>query len=207
MTSGGRIAGSEESIKPSQQQTMKASLWLLPPTLPGQHLRTSIEQLSNRFDGSAPFEPHITVLGGIDVDSEEHAVALCHGLRQHVRGGYGNGIFCQFENEIASMQNEHGGYVWNQAFVLVMKENEAFDRLVDHVRSILGNKALGYPPPLSKPHLSLYYGEFQVPPMDAVEHPPDFVATTLSLWSCSPPSVQGVQEWREIGSRIELVDP
>jgi 2'-5' RNA ligase len=205
MTSGWRIAESEESIEPSQQQTMKASLWLLPPTLQGRHLRTNIEQLSNRYDGSAPFEPHITVLGDIAIDSDEHATALCHRLRQHVKGRYGNGIICQFENEIASMQSEHGGYVWNQAFALVVKENESFDRLADHVRSILGKEALGYPPPLSKPHLSLYYGEFQVPPIDAVEHPPGFVATTLALWSCSPSSVQGVQEWREIGSRIELV--
>ena len=182
---------------------MKASLWLYPPPLSGLRLRSKIEHLSERYSGSKPFEPHITLLGGINIDSEEHDVTLCYHLQQHLKGRYGDGILCQFEYELRSMTNGQGKIVWNQAFVSVLKRNEGFDRLVDDIHSFLGRKVM-YPPPLGEPHLSLYYGNHQVPPMESVGRPDDFLSTTLALWFCSPPSVEGVQEWREIGSRIEL---
>ena len=183
---------------------MKASLWLYPPSLSGRCLRSQIEYLSECYAGSKPFEPHITLVGGIDIDSEEHAVTFCYHLQQHLRGRYGSGILCQFENELRSMTSGQGNIVWNQALVLVLKRNECFDRLANDIHSILG-KELMYPPPLNEPHLSWYYGDHQVPPMNSVECPDDFISTTLGLWSCSPPSVKGVQQWKEIGSRIELI--
>ena len=185
--------------------SMKASLWLYPPTNSRQMLREQIAHLAHLTPlGSGPFEPHITLVGNIDVESDDEALEICQNLRDLLEGRYRNGIVCQFEEDIVSMQNTDGEFVWNQAFVLALKQTVSLNGIKEDVCAAFGIDPT-YPPPICKPHLSLFYGKYQVPPTDAVVPPCDFIATTLGLWSCLPASVEGVREWREIGSEIDLL--
>ena len=58
-------------------------------------------------------------------------------------------------------------------------------------------------PPLRQPHLSLAYGN---PPemVATLDTPPDYVADTAAVFSCTPPTLAGVPNWRQV-ARVSLV--
>jgi len=71
-----------------------------------------------------------------------------------------------------------------------------------------------FPPPLQRPHISLYYSEDELPfdiigdketgmqslPLDSPTVPSKFEAHTVELWCTDPSSVEGVKEWKSLWS-------
>lgn len=123
---------------------------------------------------------------------------------------------------------------WNQACVLVMEESLAFTQLVQLCRELMatalaehndnsngggdGESATlialprdHYPPPLHKPHMSLYYGDEGIPTLEEIQHglfgdsssssasrQYSFEASQVAVWKTDPGSTEGVAEWEEL---------
>lgn len=195
-----RKASSDESAV----EIMKCSLWLLPPASVGNDLRVLIHELSCE-GASVPFEPHVTIVGGIDC--QDDPAQLCRNLQDALRGKFGNGIDCQVQPKAVSIRSDGGTVQWNQALVAVLDKTPSMLALVDASR-----KAFHLPPGpkfaplLQNPHLSLYYGTCidNIPDPDCVVVQQSFLATELALWKTEPGTPEGVAEWKEVG-RISLI--
>jgi hypothetical protein len=198
------------------------SLWLLPPAPYHLELREMIVRLSQDNDG-VQFDPHVTVASGIMCQNTEQAERIVRSLRDgfHLFGE----IPCEFyekprrckEGVCTSDDSPSEGtqpYVWNQAFVVEMKIGARFMNLCQLAHKILEIPLKGgnnrnectFPQPLGRPHMSLFYGEQTVPGNDQVKPVPKFNATQLALWNTSPPTLDGVQYWKQIAV-IDLVRP
>lgn len=190
---------------------MKCSLWLYPPASVGGDLKSLITELSVQGDGinPTPFDPHVTVVGGIDCQDEEDSSKLCNFLEGKLKGKFGRGVDCRFHPNLVSVEGKDTPLQWNQALVAVLHQTPSFMALVDASRQALGKpppiqRKFSFAPPLQEPHLSLYYGTHEAPNPDCVEALKPFVATELGLWMTEPSGLEGVHEWKELG-RISLV--
>jgi hypothetical protein len=168
------------------------SLWLLPPKQEAAQIATLSE---NR--GPA-FIPHITVVGGIKCDSEDQALEAAHNLQEGLKG-FGK-ISCEFKPVPFSSER-----VWSQALCLEMESSESFLKLCQTSRTILDKNAenWSFPPPVSMPHLSLFYGVSNIPPKNDMQPVHPFHAYSLALWQTHPATLEGVSSWKEI-ARIDL---
>ncbi len=217
-------SANDNNQKHTEMSTL--SLWLLPPEPYRSELSNVIVEYAQKYHqaSSAPFDPHVTILGGIPCRSLEHAQQMAQLLQ---RGLYQFGsITCEFYKKPRFCKhgmcttddclNEDGKfYVWNQAFVMEMHNNERFLKLCRQAQEILGiplktekhsdgNAEYAFPKPLGRPHMSLFYGEKMVPRSDEVKPIPKFNATQLALWNTSPPTLEGVRYWTQIAV-IDLV--
>jgi hypothetical protein len=180
------------------------SLWLLPPLGPiYDQLQAQIDFLSNKFDGSASFYPHVTIVGSIPCESKEHAKFIFRELTQNLKGT--GPVPCRFLPKVESMYNEESVLVWSQACLTVMERSPEYMKLLERTRSVLGMDCgeWMFARPIGQPHISHFYGCSRPPPPDQVRLPPDFVAREAALWITSPGTVQGVKFWKELG-RIQL---
>ena len=180
---------------------MQVTLWLLPPASIRKLLQENIAELAQKYEGSYPFVPHVTVMG-IPCKSFSQLQELSHVLKQGLQN-FG-GIPCHFRKEVITMTNPNNTLVWNQACVSVMERSDDFLRLIDVVRNLLGMQGEEYkfPAPLGEPHLSHYYGTKNAPCADDVISIPDFVAEEVALWETSG-GFEGVKNWKEL-ARMEL---
>jgi hypothetical protein len=209
---------------------MKLSLWLIPPggdEVGGDnedepnHREGVFDRIQNTIDdlsaelGSPRFFPHVTLVGGIKVDSETKAMALAEKLRTGL-SGFGP-VDCSFRDVVLSASD-----CWNQALVLelVPRSSETFLGLCKASRKILSMEqtnnnnheddgCLTFPPPLGVPHMSLYYGDSPPPPNEkylsmvfgnssSSSHKNSFRAHRVMLWKTDPSSAEGVPEWEPL---------
>jgi hypothetical protein len=186
--------------------------------------------------GSPPvlFEPHVTVVGGIPFRTGGDEIAAMLKKLSPLEG-FGP-VRCDFEPKPAFGTDDAGLPVWNQAAVLVLKsddennnnnsnsnsetENGAvgrnFGQLCKEVRSLLGipspaadgeeGTPVPFPPPLRRPHMSLYYGVDDVPRADEIGgFAESFEAHHLELWRTWPSGgADDVKDWEWLGT-IDLV--
>ena len=203
---------------------MKLSLWLIPTGGDGDEvdgndngegvvfdrIQTTIDDLSTEL-GSPRFLPHVTLVGGIMVDSDAAAMALAEKLRTGL-SGFGP-VDCTFGDVVLSASD-----CWNQALALevVPRASETFLGLCKASRKILeqtDNGCLAFPPPLGVPHMSLYYGDSPPPPnekylsrifgssnkSDSTSHNKKFFrAHRVMLWKTEPSSAEGVPAWEPL---------
>jgi Cyclic phosphodiesterase-like protein len=215
-------------------KNFKFSIWLLPSSQdPARStLMNMIQEFSQRETASVPFPPHVTLVGGIQCPSLEFFQnVFVPKLQERIAAAGGNGadaadaagnddgggtsrksIDCQFQT-----QPEYKN-VWNQATVLVMEESDEFTHVVDLCRKVVSEvlpssvnrqdekKFLhGYPPPLRKPHMSLYYGSLEFAPspkeiMQRLGGPGNFSfqGNQIAIWKTEPSNTQGVASWKEL---------
>ena len=174
------------------------SLWLLPPLPIRDLLADRIAHLSKTYNGSAPFVPHVTVLGCVPCESVNHGKQLGRRLQKSLKGT--GGVPCRFRDEIISMYDTAGKLIWSQSCVSIMARSEEFMHLLERSRTATGmnnGAEWMFPGPLREPHMSHYYGSESPPPVTQVQRPPDFVAHEVALFVTSPGSVAGVKEWKQ----------
>lgn len=168
-----------------------------------------------RDGASVPFEPHVTIVGGIEVDcgdDDDHPSQeqlnlqqMCRDLENVLRGKFVDGIDCRFQETLVSVTRDDGTVQWNQALVAVLDQTPSLLALVDACRTYFQKPLESkFAPMLSQPHLSLYYGIDNVPDPDHVTCQQPFRATELALWKTEPGTIAGVSEWSELG-RIHLL--
>jgi hypothetical protein len=179
------------------KKSTQLSLWLMPPDETKSLLQRKINSYADNFNGPV-FPPHVTLVGGIPCESADH---INETIRKLQDGLAGFGEVTLFHKEALNFSNS-----WNQALVVEMQLTPRFEALCRKSRIILGmetEKDL-FPPPVSAPHMSLFYGISNVPDANGVERIPDFDAITLALWITDPPTLEGVPQWKQVGS-ITLV--
>ncbi|CAB9499239.1 expressed unknown protein [Seminavis robusta] len=207
------------TAKSGDDENCSLSLWLLPsPQDPAREtLNKAIQSFSQLPSASVPFQPHITLMGGIQCPSLEFfQLNILPKLRENLAKM--GPIPCQFEAEPVMEAK------WNQACVLVMDEESCseFSNLVEVCRDYLmannvlqkddkgSTKENWYPPPLRRPHLSLYYGtEQNAPSPDQVKQQlllwtpgkvdqVSFRANQVAVWRTDPPTTEGVAQWEQL---------
>eukprot|EP00536_Pseudo-nitzschia_multiseries_P004296 jgi/Psemu1/9656/gm1.9656_g len=209
------IRGNQTNIVTDHEKhKMKLSLWLVPPGVEvGSSISSKnsvyeraiqvIDELSATFEGPK-FIPHVTIVGGITVDSKEELSALSRRLREGL-ANFGT-IGCIFE-DIAQEPT-----CWNQALIVEMIPSERFLALCRASRRILNMEleTITFPPPAGVPHMSLFYGDSplsdptSMTSQDYVSRIFDgngsvdqrsFEAHRVMLWKTDPSSASGVPEW------------
>lgn len=185
------------------------SLWLLPPDplcrqLSKDNAKTAMRH--SKHGSSAPFAPHITIVGSIRCETHRDATDLGKKLSKGLKGS--GTVPCRFPSKEAcvAMHNpETSEIVWSQSCIAIMERSEEYMNLLS-----LSRKVLGLPPgewmfpgPASEPHFSCFYGK-QFPTDTTIPPPPDFVADEAALFVTTPGTLQGVARWREVGPRIHL---
>lgn len=180
----------------------QVTLWLVPPPSVSAKLKTNIVELCESNNGSPPFMPHVTLVGGIPCESKEELEELTNILRKGIEGK--GGVPCRFRRELEVMYNPDDTLVWNQACVSVVKRDAEFMAFHKRVLTLLGleDEEWEFPAPLREPHLSHFYGKEVPPPLEDVMRSPDFVATEAALWETSG-GYEGVKNWKEL-TRIKL---
>ena len=179
---------------------MQCSLWLLLPEVARNQFRALIEEFAQQ-EGADPFEPHVTIVGGITINDDADIHQLCRDLENELRGRFGAGIDCHCQDVLASVPHQ-----WNQALVAVLHQTQDLEALVDTCRAHFHMEdGPRFAPELNQPHLSLYYGTQNIPnPADHVRFPRQFTATRLALWSTEPAEAgqaenAGVGQWAQLG--------
>ena len=181
------------------------SIWLLPSQDQHEKLSKAIEGFSQNPAASVPFQPHVTVVGGIPCPSRDHLeTTLLPSLKERVQKA-NSCLTCQFATTPVYKNK------WNQACVMVLEESNEFSQLVRNCREVAmddpGTPQTWYPPPLKKPHMSLYYGESDAPtPEEETEGLGIssgssafwFEADRIAIWRTQPASTEGVAQWEEL---------
>lgn len=210
------VASSSSSVAPydsDNEQPFKVSLWLLPPEHLNQQYQDEIDRLSllHSTDASGiSFAPHVTIVGGIVVESQAAADVLIENLRLGLKG-FGP-IDCTLHSkvEFKTTYNASTGQqeaVWNQAAAMPLEQTVDFMQLCYLSRQLLGlhdssdDKCL-FPAPIHQPHMSLYYGRHGVPQaweINGNKLPTKFVTNRVALWKTSPSdNEESVPEWHEL---------
>jgi hypothetical protein len=181
------------------------SLWLLPP----QPLRTTLTNeiaklaLSNMKQGSsAPFIPHVTVIGSIKCDTQRQVKELVKDMKQGLAGM--GSVPCRFHRHkvceaMHTEDDEESKLVWSQACIARMEPCPEYMAVLQCARDVLHlpKGEWMFPPPARAPHYSKYYGNTALstplPPP-----PPNFDAMEAALFLTTPGTVAGVSQWRPV---------
>mmetsp|Transcript_19749 Transcript_19749/g.29321 ORF Transcript_19749/g.29321 Transcript_19749/m.29321 type:complete len:189 (+) Transcript_19749:206-772(+) len=187
---------------------MKYSLWLIPPSPIGHMSGTIIRQLADTYsttgEGAPVFEPHVTIVGGIDLPNDKDPRSICQKLETTLQGKFSDGIECEIEPLLFRDGRETSKVQWSQALVAVLHKTESLVKLVHASRQALSmSPDPQFTPGLNKPHMSLFYGTTNIPDLRNVDIPTAFRATELALWKTDPATLVGVRHWEEVG-RINL---
>ena len=196
-----------------------------------QQLAKEIAKLTMRYSSqgsSAPFMPHVTIIGSIACDTLREGKKLGQEFQQGLRGS--GGVPCRFDNTKSCLamyrkddnnnNNGDGGgddknnsknsnsqhLVWSQSCIATMERSAEFMNLLERSRHILKLPPgeWMFPGPICEPHFSMFYGDQQIPPHISIGAPPNFIATEAALFMTTPGTLQGVAKWREI-TRISLL--
>lgn len=183
----------------TDRRDMRVSVWLMPPADVQSPLRTEIARLAKE---SSPFEPHVTVVGGIPCESVQRAGHVAKTLQAGLKG---------FGTVPVQLATKAEGNVekWNQALYFPVQETPEFMRLCQTTRELMGMEGIKdwkFPAPANRPHLSLYYGhrpqwnscdckaeDIILPLVEQV-----FLADHVALWRTDPATVDGVQHWEQL---------
>jgi hypothetical protein len=189
----GNGVGDSQQVQVVENATapIMVSLWLLPPESRRPKLQNEIDRLA---EGRGPsFAPHVTVVGSIPCQSEQHALEMGKKLQEGLKG-FGK-IPCQFNNVPYSSKG-----AWSQGLFLVMDVSAPYMNLCQKSRGLLGmdTENWRFPAPAGLPHLSLFYGVKNVPEKKEVMPVPAFFSYELALWLTNPSTLEGVPEWKEM---------
>jgi len=194
-------------------------------------LQKQINEISLQSKGKCPpFVPHITIVGAFPCENDQESKILLQELRTKFQG-FGS-IPCYFvpyppnENSNKVKEDKHGqGYVlgegrvvcsiskegsilWNQSCLSIMHRSKKFMNAVRMAKEVIFSATeeicdIEFSPPVMEPHFSFAYGNFDANLCSSIPSPPDLISTTMSLFWTYPVSLEGVQEWSEVG-RIDL---
>ncbi|KAL7475386.1 hypothetical protein ACHAW6_001300 [Cyclotella cf. meneghiniana] len=201
----------------------KISLWLLPQE---PYMKKLSDQqghiLSMDPSGRLPrFDPHITLIGGVEISSCNIAHLLCtndpdldldaeaakivlHRLRSAFRG-FG-GVICEFVEDrgVFAALNEDNTLQWNQSCVSVVRRTDSFMKAMKVAdNALFGPNSLPIErhlkPPISEPHYSFAYGN-NVEITKSMKCPHSFISTEMALWWTHPAELDAVErKWELIG--------
>jgi hypothetical protein len=129
------------------------SLWLLPPMPLRKNLLKDIAKLAMRYSSqgsSAPFMPHVTVIGSIACGSMREAHELGLQLKKGLELNGAGGVPCRFDQKSRGCvamymeDNDSGGgsstknsLVWSQSCIAVMERSEEFMNVLALSRQVL----------------------------------------------------------------------
>ena len=184
----------------STAATQHFSVWLLVPE-PQRSTVVAAMKAAADAHGLPTSEPHITLLGDAGAGTEAEMTAKLAAL-----AGIG-AVPCNFPKSGAVTAGS--GAPWNQSAVAVPALTPELSRLHRAARQAFRGESAeavtsdAWAPPLRQPHISLAYGN---PPemVATLDSPPDYVADTVAVFSCTPPTLAGVPTWREV-ARVSLV--
>jgi hypothetical protein len=120
------------------------SLWLIPPLPIRKRLAKDIAKLAMRYSpqgSSAPFMPHVTIVGSIACGTLREADELGHTLQKGL--GASGRIPCRFNRSkgcVAMYKNGDDGsknLVWSQSCIAMMERSDEFMNLLDLSRQVL----------------------------------------------------------------------
>jgi len=184
--------------------TQHFSVWLLVPE-PQRATVVAAMKAAADTHGLATSEPHITLLGDAGAGTEAEMTAKLAAL-----AGIG-AVPCIFAKSgaVTAGIGADGTVPWNQSAVAVPAPTPELSRAHRTARQAFRGESVeavaleGWAPPIRQPHLSLAYGN---PPelVATLDTPPDYVADTAAVFSCTPPTLAGVPNWREV-ARTSLV--
>jgi len=216
---GSHLIESDEYL---EQDSRYLSLWLLPPPDQLPKLSEEITRLSFKYShsgkSSAPFTPHVTIIGSIKCDNRRHARELGDSLRSGLQGT--GAVPCRFSSSAhcCAMYDDSGKLVWSQSCIAIMERSDEYMELLAKAREIL-NLPPGewmFPAPACEPHYSKFYGHRDIlsgatnsdddkkNSAAIVPAPSDFIAQEAALYYTTPGTVEGVARWKEI-TRIPLL--
>ena len=207
----------------------RISLWLLPPEPVMAELSSIQDGIvadgARRGHQLPRFVPHVTLIGGIPISdcctAEEAEGEMGEGgdldetaarivvwrLRRAFR--WRRGVRCAFDPARGVFAaGGGGGAPWNQCCVAAADLRPAFvDAMAAADAALFPEGAGGAAErhlrgPLREPHLSYAYGldddeAGRIPP--SLRCPPSFTSTEMAVYWTDPPSLEGVETWREIG--------
>jgi len=218
---GGGGDGSDGSIVDDEKIFL--SLWLIPPggdddddddETQSQYniydgAQEVIDDLAKKYDGPK-FSPHVTIVGGIQVESEDDVQDLKYSLLT----GYDSAALSG-EWNFAAIDGTFTGIIeepspWSQAVAVEMIPSESFLVFCQLSKSLLdiddGDEDCStFPSPNGVPHMSLYYGlPPNVPDTSSIdlsrifgkdEKDKTFQSTYVQLWKTTPSTLEGVPNW------------
>ena len=125
------------------------SLWLLPPRPLRDRLSQQIAKLAMRYSpqgSSAPFVPHVTIVGSIACGRLREATELGKELQRGLKGS--GGVPCRFDPTKschAMYHNDHDNngtttkrrLVWSQSCIAIMERSDEFMNLLELSRHCL----------------------------------------------------------------------
>jgi len=188
---------------------IKISLWLIPPAGEVTHMiQQEIESLA-RMQDTPTFSPHITLVGGIEVNHRE-IVRIIMSLKKEL-SGFG-AVPCKFDRVqgiVAAYKDDEKKIChWNQSTVAILNREEKLIEAIKIARKILLNENHDvdiismthfFTAPTCEPHLSLAYAhQFLGSCIVNKDVPPDFEAKEVALWRTDPSSLEGVKKWYQI---------
>ena len=184
----------------STAATQHFSVWLLVPE-PQRSTVVAAMKAAADAHGLPTSEPHITLLGDAGTGTEAEMTAKLAAL-----AGIG-AVPCNFPKSGAVTAGS--GAPWNQSAVAVPALTPELSRAHRAARQAFRGESAeavatdAWAPPLRQPHVSLAYGN---PPemVATLDTPPDYVADTAAVFSCTPPTLAGVPNWRQV-ARVSLV--
>ena len=170
------------------------SVWLLVPEPQRSTIAAAMKAAADAH-GLPTSEPHITLLGDAGAGTEAEMTAKLAAL-----AGIG-AVPCNFPKSGAVTAGS--GSPWNQSAVAVPALTPELSRAHRAARQAFRGESAeavasdAWAPPLRQPHISLAYGN---PPemVATLDTPPDYVAGTVALVSCTPPTLAGVPNWRKV---------
>ena len=161
------------------------SLWAMPP-LP---VRNIIYEDIVKFAGVSGgiFEPHVTLVGGIECESIEDAQNMAKRLQKDLEqsGHLQRPLWCAFASNVERFN------LWSQACCVTLTNHETsgFEEVRQTcLRTLYLKPETGiwtYPAPLQKPHMSLHYSQYNALTPDndiSVHRIPSFKVDRLELW-------------------------
>ena len=194
--------------------TLKHSLWLVPPDPLSIQISKQIKELAV-MNNSPSFSPHITLVGGIEIDENGDIDKIMEELKSGLlNSSTGGGIPCTFNRSkgfvTSYSKKDNNIVVWSQASVGIIERNETLLEAFHTAKRILyDSKQVAnswhplsdFSPPLSQPHMSFAYKSSTVEMSKDLEQlPEDFIAHKLVLMKTDPSSVEGVSTWEEVSS-------
>jgi len=163
-----------------------------------------IDELAEKYNGPT-FIPHVTIVGGIQVDSEDGVHDIVNKLQKGFASHYNrntviDGTFKGILEELST---------WSQAVAIEMIPSNSFLELCKVSKSLLhidDGDCSTFSPPNKVPHMSLYYGlPPNVPDASSIDlswifgedTPEDksFQSSIVQLWKTTPSTLEGVPDW------------
>ena len=177
------------------------------------------------LNNSPPFVPHVTIVGGIELRTENDGNAgqmLLQELKnqfQSFSAADQTGIPCEFarSRSFVTGYNDENIMIWSQTCVGIVERNKRLVQAVELARKCLyeskyvnnmkdeASLVVSFGPPLNEPHLSFAYKTSELNEGSTKEVfgdnlPEDFISNEMVLVKTDPESVEGVPYWEVIGS-------